>query len=165
MINKDFTLDIYRKLLCEFNRADYFFLTFEDLMYKSMPSKKMIILRHDIDKRSENALKMAQIENEYGIKASYYFRIVKQSNTPAIIKKISELGHEIGYHYEDLTLAKGDFDDAISLFEKHLAYFRQYYPIKTICMHGSPLSKYDNRLIWEKISYRDFGLIFKMLHI
>ena len=26
-------------------------------------------------------------------------------------------------------------------------------------MHGSPLSKYDNRLIWEKYDYRDFGII------
>ena len=31
--------------------------------------------------------------------------------------------------------------------------------MKTICMHGSPLSKYDNRLLWEKYDYRDFGII------
>ena len=159
MGNRDFTLNIYRKLLCEFKKSDYFFLTFEDFMSKGLPSKKTIILRHDVDKRPENALKMAQLENEYGIKASYYFRIVKQSNNPTIIKKISKLDHEIGYHYEDLTLAKGNFDDAISLFEKHLAYFRQYYPIKTICMHGSPLSRYDNRLIWKTNDYRDYGII------
>jgi len=26
-------------------------------------------------------------------------------------------------------------------------------------MHGSPLSKYDNRKIWEKYDYRDYGII------
>ena len=26
-------------------------------------------------------------------------------------------------------------------------------------MHGSPLSKYDNKKIWEKYDYRDFGII------
>jgi hypothetical protein len=26
-------------------------------------------------------------------------------------------------------------------------------------MHGSPLSKFDNRLLWDKYDYRDFGII------
>lgn len=26
-------------------------------------------------------------------------------------------------------------------------------------MHGSPLSKWDNRLLWKKYNYRDFGII------
>ncbi len=26
-------------------------------------------------------------------------------------------------------------------------------------MHGSPLSKYDNKKIWEKYDYRDYGII------
>jgi len=25
-------------------------------------------------------------------------------------------------------------------------------------MHGSPLSKYDNRLLWEKYNFQDFGI-------
>ena len=31
--------------------------------------------------------------------------------------------------------------------------------MKTICMHGSPLSKYDNKKIWKKYDYRDYGII------
>ena len=26
-------------------------------------------------------------------------------------------------------------------------------------MHGSPLSKYDNKLLWKYYNYRDFGII------
>jgi len=26
-------------------------------------------------------------------------------------------------------------------------------------MHGIPLSKFDNRLLWAKYDYRDFGII------
>jgi hypothetical protein len=51
----------------------------------------------------ENALVIAKIEKEAGIKASYYFRIVKQSYDENIIEKIAEMGHEIGYHYENLS--------------------------------------------------------------
>ena len=39
---------------------------------------------------------------------------------------------------------------AIEDFRINLEKFREIYPVKTICMHGSTLSKYDNRLLWEK---------------
>ncbi len=48
---------------------------------------------------------------------------------------------------------------AIEDFELNLERFRKIYPVKTICMHGSPLSKYDNKEIWEKYDYRDYGII------
>ena len=76
-----------------------------------------------------------------------------------MIKKIAALGHEIGYHYEDLTICKGDSKAAIVHFEKWLNKLRTYYPVKTVCMHGSPLSKYDNRLLWESYNYKDYDLI------
>lgn len=62
-----------------------------------------MVLRHDVDELAVNALAMARLEHDMGIAASYYFRIVKQSNNPAVIHQIVQLGHEIGYHYEDLN--------------------------------------------------------------
>ena len=47
---------------------------------------------------------MAELEAQMGVKASYYFRIGKGSNQPECIKRIAALGHEIGYHYEDMSL-------------------------------------------------------------
>jgi hypothetical protein len=51
------------------------------------------------------------------------------------------------------------FELAICDFERNLEKFRKLYPVKTICMHGSPLSKWDNRDLWTKYNYRDFGII------
>jgi hypothetical protein len=51
------------------------------------------------------------------------------------------------------------FELAIDDFRLNLEKLRELYPVKTICMHGSPLSKYDNRLIWDKYDYRDYGII------
>ena len=159
----DFTLKVYRDLLLHFLENQYVFSTFGNyinlLTDLNNLTSKLIILRHDVDRRPKNALKMAQMEHELGIKSSYYFRIVKESNNPEIIKEIVRLGHEIGYHYEDLALAGGDYKKAIQSFRKNLEYFRQFYPVKTICMHGSPLSKYDNRDLWKKYSYKNFGII------
>jgi hypothetical protein len=154
----DFTLKIYKRLLIALKSANYEFLTFEQFC-EGKRAKKFVILRHDVDLKAENSLATAKIENELGIAASYFFRVVPQSDKPHIIRQISAIGHEIGYHYEDLTISKGSENQAITHFEEKLNYFRQYYPVKTICMHGSPISKFDNRNIWKSNDYRNFGII------
>ena len=153
----DFTLNRYTQLLKSLKNSGYSFQTFEQFIEK--PFSKIAILRHDVDRLPINSLRIAQIENQLEISSSYYFRIVKESNNLEIIKQISNLGHEIGYHYEDMTLVKGDVDKAIKSFGENLKYFRQVYPVKTICMHGSPLSRWDNRDIWKNYNYHDYGLI------
>ena len=67
--------------------------------------QKTIILRHDVDLLPQNSLRFAQIQHELGIKGTYFFRIVPQSFHSQIIGQIANLGHEIGYHYEDVDLA------------------------------------------------------------
>jgi len=121
---------------------------------ESFESLNLIILRHDVEAHYPNALKMAQIERKLGIKGSYYFRIFPKAGNEAIIKQIAALGHEIGYHYDDFTLYNGNHEKAILRFQKNLAYLRQFGPVTTITMEGAPLSKYDNRDLWEKREMR-----------
>ena len=154
---RDFTTRIYRKLLLELKVQGYIFQTFQDFLQN--PAEKVVVIRHDVDDRKRNSLHFAYIENAFGIQTTYNFRILPKSFDPVIVDLIRNLGHEIGYHYEDLTLAKGDKNKAIELFEKHLSELRHFYPVKTICMHGSPLSRFDNREIWNHYNYRDFGII------
>ncbi len=157
----DFTLQKYREFLLGLIAANYSFFTFEE----AVSNKSVIedggfaILRHDVDLKAENSLATAEIEHSLGIQATYFFRVVKQSNKPEIIKAIAAMGHEIGYHYEDMTLCQGDSEKAIKHFKEQLDYFRRFYPVKTICMHGAPRSKYDGRDLWRKYDYHDFGII------
>lgn len=160
---RDFTLQTYNELLHALNDAGYTFLTFEEYCAirqgaRALP-KRYVILRHDVDKRPTFSVKTAELEALAGAKASYYFRIGKESNQPECIKQIAALGHEIGYHYEDMTLCNGDYEKAYKHFEDALEYFRQFYPVRTCCMHGAPTSKYDSRAIWDKYNYRDLRLI------
>lgn len=155
---KDFTLKTYRKLLNAIQGAGYSFFTFEDWC-DGKAVGRYVILRHDVDLKAGHSLATSKIENEMGIRATYYFRVVPQSNQPVIIRAIAALGHEIGYHYEDLSLFNGEKTKALEHFKSHLTHFRQFYPVRTICMHGSPTSKWDNRDLWETNSYRDFGII------
>jgi len=156
-MNVDFTLKVYRELLKVLSRQGFSFQTVEQFVRGAL--EKVVVLRHDVDKRPRSALKMAEVEHETGIRASYYFRTLKISNDPEVIAEIVRMGHELGYHYEDLALAGGDLETAFRRFSENLAYFRRFYPIETICMHGSPMSRYDNRLIWEKYDYRELGII------
>ena len=167
----DFTLKIYQSLLKSLLKQDYNFQTFRE--YFENTESKTLILRHDVDKLPQNALRFAQIEHKLGVKGSYYFRAVPESWDVKVIKKIASIGHEIGYHYEDIDFAAKIVSSkkyvvssekeltaiAIEFFEKHLAQFRKYCPIQTICMHGSPLSKFDNKLLWKYYNYKDFGII------
>jgi len=201
---QDFTLTIYKKLLEKLLINGYSFQTLQDFIQQ--PIEKATILRHDVDRFPSNALVLGKIEKESGIRASYYFRFVQESYNEIIIGQIADLGHEIGYHYENLSemskknpqikqivadflinhrhtqthtdICPADtagqkwsslrekkrfteklFKLAIDEFRLNLETLRKIYPVKTICMHGSPFSRYDNRKLWEKYDYRDYGII------
>jgi predicted DNA-binding protein YlxM (UPF0122 family) len=154
----DFTLSIYRQLLLNLQKEGYSFYTYHDYCL-GKATGRYVIMRHDIDKHPQNALTIAKIEFSLGIKASYYFQIKQEIFNPQIIKQIANLGHEIGYHYNDLVSAKGNSQKAIESFQTNLALFRSLVPISTVAMHGSPISKYDNRDLWKNYNYKDYGLI------
>lgn len=157
----DFTLKKYKRLLQAFLDCQYGFVTFENycLHKTDLDAERFVILRHDVDLKAVNSLVTAQIEHSLGIQASYYFRVVPQSNKPEIIKAIANLDHEIGYHYEDMSICEGNTQNAIAHFERQLAYFRQFYPVKTIGMHGAPRSRFDGKELWESFDYHDYGII------
>lgn len=158
----DFTFDTYEELIRSVLRLEVPVKTFAEVMED--PSSDFIVFRHDVDLKPGNSLRIAQILNRLGVKGTFYFRIVPQSYHVKIIRSIADLGHEIGYHYEDLTLAKGNINQAKELFEKHLSMLREHAQIETICMHGSPLSKHDNRDIWKTYDYKDYGLLGEPYH-
>jgi hypothetical protein len=153
----DFTIKIFSDLLESFIKSDYGFVTVREY-FENQPDSG-IILRHDVDKKPYNALVLAKIEKDFGIKGTYYFRILRSSFNLDIMQSISSLGHEIGYHYEEFSMNNGDLKRSLSSFEKNLGIFKKYFDVKTICMHGSPLSKFDNRDIWKTYDYRKYNLI------
>ena len=154
----DFTLKKYEKLCEAIVSSEYSPMKMETYFELQRPVGS-ITLRHDVDRMPENALKMAEIENRYNIKSTYYFRTRPDVFIPSLIKKIADLGHEIGYHYEVLDTADGNFEKAIKIFEEDLSRFREICNVKTICMHGNPLSKWTNKDLWGEYNFEDFGII------
>lgn len=186
----DFTLKTYRELLFALKEKNYVFVKFEDYVKSGkldsgqagmtrQSRAGIAIIRHDVDRKPLNSLEIAKLERSLEIKGTYYFRIVPESYDLQIMEKISKMGHEIGYHYEDVDLVNVDcrmknvelyknnkdgyrdvlIDMAYESFCKNLEMMRRNCDIKTICMHGSPSAKYDNKIIWEKHDYKKLGIL------
>ncbi len=102
--NMDFTLSRYKDLCATLLDSGYVPLTVYSYLKRQNNNNKLAVLRHDIDRKAMNALKMAELEHEVGLTATYYFRFPYTFN-PDIIRKIRGLGQEVGYHYEVLSKA------------------------------------------------------------
>jgi len=171
---KDFTLKSYSILVQQLIKSNYTFQTMEDFIEK--PLDRAIIMRHDVDRKPQNALRMAKLEKELAVKATYYFRTISQTFKPEIIKEIAKMGHEIGYHYENLCDAEVQiknlklknknsdkykqtlFELAIKDFTNNLTKLRRITQINNIAMHGRPMGKWDNRDLWKKFDYKKYGI-------
>lgn len=156
---RDFTEGGFVQLLRALLASGYEFRAFDDYIAGAAVPDRVIILRHDVDRRPSHSLRFARLEALHGVRSTFYFRIVPESFDAEAIREIAAMGHEVGYHYEDLDLAGGDPSRAIRLFESHLGRLRALCPIRTLCMHGSPLSSVDNRWLWRTYDYRDYDLL------
>lgn len=151
----DFCLKMYREI-CRALK-DLNVVTVEQYLLGNNETP-FVILRHDVDREMGNALAMAELEHKLGLNSTYYFRYPRTFNIPTI-SRIQSLGHEVGYHYEVLDKAGGNPVKAIDIFCQELDIFREHFQIKTVCMHGNPLTPWDGRSIWKSKNFSDFGLL------
>ena len=158
-MSRDFTLTKYRELCQTLIASGYEAMTVADYLASAEKPARLAILRHDVDRKPGNALEMAGLEKELGLRATYYFRYNRNVFKRDLITKIAGMGHEIGYHYETLDKARGDYDRAAGIFRNELTEFRKIAPVQTICMHGNPLTRWDNRDLWKRYDFREFGLV------
>lgn len=171
----DYTARIYEVLLSTLSNQDFSFYTISEFLLGT--TGKTILFRHDVDKQPLNSLEFARIQTEAMIRGTFYFRAIPESWDEEVISKITGMGHEVGYHYEDISLAwsklkasgvrrnesgeeleKGLVEAAMDSFLKNLEKLRKITPVRTICMHGSPMCRWDNRLLWKYYDYHEFGI-------
>jgi len=155
----DFTLDQYSALCAALVAGGYANPTFAAYLREGEPPAPFVLLRHDVDSRPRHALKLAAIEQAHGLRATYFFRTVRGAFDPDAVRGVAALGHEIGYHYETLAQTRGDTTRGLRLFGSELARLRALAPVSVAAMHGSPLSRWDNRAIWQHATPADFDLL------
>jgi hypothetical protein len=154
----DFTMDRYRDLCESIVRSGYTPMTVRDYVEADRLPSSLAVVRHDVDVTPRHEQKIARIEIDFGIRATYYFRCKRGVFRPDVMREIADMGHEIGYHYEVVDKAKGHSQKALEIFGSELAAFREVAEIKTISMHGNPLTQWDNRDLWRDHDFKDFGI-------
>ncbi len=89
----DFTLTKFRPL-CTSVAQHYPTLTLSEYFQgKDLPAR-FAMMRHDIDRKPENALSTARVEAEEGIRATYYFRRYGSVFRPDIMRERIWKGQE-----------------------------------------------------------------------
>jgi len=144
-----FSLDTYRKLV-ELLLKERANVCFEDFPLKDN-SKAYLILRHDVDLSPEAALRMAELEKNIGVRACYfvlfsspYYNLLSE-NYCWFARRLRELGHEVGLHYDlRAYAARGERDSWLTLLEEaSLLSTLVGKPIRSISMHNPSVSGQD----------------------
>ena len=156
-----FSLSYYHKLIVNLRSAGRTFSTVVAATEKSGAEVgRLCILRHDVDRIPRRSLAMSKIENQLGVKATYYFRCSKDGRFPTdYVEQIAALGHEVGYHFETLSQFQGNSTKAVEAFERNLAHFRSIAPCKSVSMHGAPLTRHNNQDLAKFVNFAGLGLI------
>lgn len=99
----DFTLANYRRLVQMAVDKGFQFILHKD---EFVPERKDVIWRHDVEFEPDIALKMAKIEAEIGVKATYFFQThsgyynLFSTHFTNTFREIAKLGHHIGLHFD-----------------------------------------------------------------
>ena len=127
---------------------------------KLRKSKKFLMLRHDVDFSLDYALKLAKEEIKNEIRSTYFILIHGEYYNPfdkknrKIIKEISNLGHEIGLHYDtsffsesskkEIESIRNEIEILEMITEKKITSVSQHIPSET---RGIFTNLRDNGLI------------------
>lgn len=108
-------------------------------------SDPTLILRHDVDQHPRSALEMVHIEEDLGVRSSWYFRW--RTAHPVVVRAVKDRGFDVGLHYETLTrkaLERKSFgvneelrDESRRELRAEIAAFdRLFGPIRSAVPHG-----------------------------
>lgn len=124
LIYPDFTLDSYAQLLAAL-RTRWRICRLQDAAAKPVAARTLI-LRHDVDFSPALALSLAEIEGDQGVRATYFVALHLCYNPHApvharALRKMVDLGHEIGLHYDSAVYEDADNQEArLRLLQQHV---------------------------------------------
>ncbi len=118
---EDFTENEYRKIL-KLAKQSWEFIPFAE--YRR--SGRLCLWRHDLDFSVHRAYRLAQIEAEEGLRATYFillhspFYNALENEVLRLISGIRDLGHDLGLHFDPTSYT--DLFHSADLFAEKLAF-------------------------------------------
>ena len=151
-------LEVYRQLLDSASMNSYRMLSVLDFHRLNQagefdPTKRYLVLRHDIDTDASAAREFLAIEREIGASASHYFRLCTLDID--LMKEIESSGSEASYHYEEIaTVAKeerlrtreeiqAEMPRIRDRFARNYRWLRRVsgLPLRTVASHGDFINR------------------------
>ena len=119
-------------------------LVFSDFYNNNNVPNKYFILRHDIDYCLTSAYNLAYFESKKGLRASYFLLLSSNNynllseESRDIPKKLTDLGHEVGLHYDIMAISKDNNENKREslLLEIEILSNLTGKDIKSIAMHN-----------------------------
>lgn len=162
----------YRGLLLAALEHGYAIMSLERWVLEGDGGHRAFLLRHDVDQHPRSALEMAAIEEELGLRSTWYFRW--RTAHPDVITVLRERGFEVGLHYETLTRSllesgdsPGDISDSLleecrAALKREIAAFESRHgPIRSVCPHGdSRVPGVNNGALLRDATFADYGIAF-----
>ena len=102
-----------------------------------------LALRHDVDSRLDSALELARLEHERGLRATYFVLHTapywNDSDLIPRLRRLQELGHEVGFHNDLVTIERVRGGDTRAALEEALSRLRDGgIEVVGAAAHGSP---------------------------
>ena len=102
-----FTYEQYQNILRSALENGYEFIGFQALQGCRQRGQKVCLLRHDCDNDLTAAARMARIEEEMGVRSTYFvmlrsplYNLISIPNTK-LVREIIQRGHWIGLHFDE----------------------------------------------------------------
>lgn len=130
----DFTLTEYQALLV-LAKSQYRFIRYDELESHQDKTHRLL-WRHDCDLSLHRALRMAQLEHDLNITATYFlnphceFYNVLERSQSQLIEKIQNLGHVIGLHFDASYYALTSEQQLDELVLQEATWLQQWFGTK-----------------------------------
>lgn len=136
-------------MIFTYKRWEEFCRKLDDQKIHSIPASEVqgamspyLVLKHDVETDVGRAYVLAQIEQKFHHRGSYYVQayLMQDEANISMLKEMQDMGHEISYHYDVMDSNHGDIDSANAEFETNRTIFETNgFILKTVCQHGNPV--------------------------
>jgi hypothetical protein len=149
-----FTFKHYRRIVETGLESGYRFIGFEDLAAVRDHVPYLCLLRHDCEGDLAAALRLGEIENELGVKSTYFVQLrsplynVLSTPQARFVKRLLELGHGLGLHFDERSYVYASTDELAARVDEERDILKGEFgvPVHVVSFHQPSPMVLENEL-------------------